>query len=78
LARRYWNSGYATEMARALIEHGFLQVGLAEILAVTIPENQASLRVLQKAGFGYRGRGLYHGTHVVVHGVTHNPGACGR
>lgn len=66
----FWNHGYATEMARQLVDHGLHQVGLSEILAVVVPANHASLRVLQKAGFGYRGRGSYHGTDVVIHGVS--------
>ena len=70
LARRFWGHGYATEMARQVVAHGLEQLALDEILAVTIPENQASVRVLEKAGLGYRGRGTYHGTNVVIYTVT--------
>ena len=41
--------GLATEAARALLARGFA-LGLAEIWAVTDPENQQSVRVCEKLG----------------------------
>ena len=51
----YWNRGYATEAARALLRFGFLELGLDRISAGCTPENDASRRVLQKAGLIYMG-----------------------
>jgi RimJ/RimL family protein N-acetyltransferase len=45
-----WGMGYATEGARALIGHGFTELGLARVVATTMTLNLASRRVLQKAG----------------------------
>ncbi|HUC12795.1 MAG TPA: GNAT family N-acetyltransferase [Stellaceae bacterium] len=50
LARRYWGCGYATEAARATLDYGFREVGLAEIVAVTVPANQRSRRVMERLG----------------------------
>lgn len=50
LARAYWGCGYATEAARATLDFGFDKLGLAEIVAVTVPANQRSRRVMERLG----------------------------
>ena len=50
LFRKHWGRGYATEMTRVLIEHGFRRLGLERISAITALENTASQHVLTKAG----------------------------
>jgi len=40
LARPYWGMGYALEAARAAIDDGFGRLGLAEIVAYTVPANR--------------------------------------
>ncbi|NCD69448.1 GNAT family N-acetyltransferase [Mucilaginibacter agri] len=47
----YWNKGYATELVKALVNYGLYDQDLPEICAITNPENMASQRVLEKAGF---------------------------
>jgi RimJ/RimL family protein N-acetyltransferase len=48
-----WNKGYATEAAVAVLAHGFEAVGLQSIMAVAVPENVGSWRVMEKAGMRY-------------------------
>jgi RimJ/RimL family protein N-acetyltransferase len=50
LARRHWGQGYATEAARAVLEHGFATVGLDEIWAETMAVNEPSRRVMTRVG----------------------------
>ena len=50
LARAYWGRGYATEAARAALDHGFEKLALAEIVATTVPANQRSRRVMERLG----------------------------
>jgi RimJ/RimL family protein N-acetyltransferase len=50
LARPYWGKGYATEAARAAIDDGFGRLHLSEIIAFTVPLNQASQHVMQRLG----------------------------
>jgi RimJ/RimL family protein N-acetyltransferase len=50
LLRQHWGSGYASEVAAALLAYGARQFGLSEIIATAAPDNLASHRVLQKAG----------------------------
>jgi len=49
-ARTAWGRGIATETARALIDHAFDTLGLADLEAFTHPDNAASGAVLLKAG----------------------------
>ena len=50
LARFYWGHGYATEAATAALDYGFNELGLSEIVAVTVPANWRSRRVMERLG----------------------------
>lgn len=50
LARAHWGQGYATEAARAWIEHGFATVPDDEIVAIIVPDNRASQAVARRLG----------------------------
>jgi RimJ/RimL family protein N-acetyltransferase len=50
LVRAYWGRGYATEAAKAALDYGFGEVGLGEIVALTVPANQRSRRVMKRLG----------------------------
>ena len=54
LRHEEWNKGFATEIARGLIKYGFEKLNLPEVLATVKPENQNSIRVLEKAGMVLR------------------------
>jgi ribosomal-protein-alanine N-acetyltransferase len=47
----HWSRGYALEAAAAAVEQGRRVFGLGRILAVTGPDNDASIRLLEKLGF---------------------------
>ncbi len=51
LSRDCWGKGYATEVGRATLRHGFGRLGFDEVVAKVVPENAASCRVLEKAGY---------------------------
>lgn len=51
----YWNRGYCSEAARALIAYGFEHMGLHRVYAFHFVRNPASGRVMQKAGMTYEG-----------------------
>lgn len=50
LARAHWRQGYATEAARAWLAWGFRALGLAEIVAITVPANRRSQAVMRRLG----------------------------
>jgi RimJ/RimL family protein N-acetyltransferase len=45
--------GYATELSRALIDYGFLTLGLKRIWATCRPDNLSSFRILTKVGLRF-------------------------
>jgi RimJ/RimL family protein N-acetyltransferase len=51
LVRSAWGAGYASEAARALLDHGFSYLGLAEIIAFTAISNTRSRTVMERLGF---------------------------
>lgn len=52
-ARSSWGKGYATEAAGACVEEGFGALGLRRIIALAVPENTASRRVMEHCGLAY-------------------------
>jgi RimJ/RimL family protein N-acetyltransferase len=53
--REHRGRGYATEAAGAAIRFGFDELGLDRIVAVTLPTNRASRRVMEKCGLSFVG-----------------------
>jgi [ribosomal protein S5]-alanine N-acetyltransferase len=51
----FWGQGYATESAEACMNYGFRVLELPLILAKTLPQNRASIKVLQKLKMEYKG-----------------------
>lgn len=50
LRKSAWGKGYATEGSRALIRKGFTEYGVQRVVAAAMAVNQASRRVMEKAG----------------------------
>jgi len=63
----FWNQGFATEAARALVDFSFHELGLNRIQARHMTRNPGSGRVMQKVGM--RPEGI-HRQHIVAHGKT--------
>jgi RimJ/RimL family protein N-acetyltransferase len=72
LGRAAWGKGYATEGARALIDKGFADLGTRRVVATTLADNAASIRVMEKVGlrfvrrFVYDAPGAWHDGRVAV------------
>jgi RimJ/RimL family protein N-acetyltransferase len=64
LARSAWGKGFASEAARALVDHAFRDLGIPLLQAFIDPGNAASGAVLRKAGLRDEGltTGPYGGT----------------
>ncbi len=54
-----WGHGYATEIGAALLRVAFTHLGLASVVAYTLPHNGRSRHVLEKLGMTYE-RDLVH------------------
>jgi ribosomal-protein-alanine N-acetyltransferase len=49
----FWGRGYASEAAAAVLEYGRKTLGLRRIVAITVPDNQSSIRLLEKIGLKF-------------------------
>jgi ribosomal-protein-alanine N-acetyltransferase len=65
LNRGYWGHGYATEAAKALVDHLFDELSVHRVYASCDPENHASIRVLEKVGMSLEGRLR---ENMIIHG----------
>ena len=58
LGAKHWGKGYATEAARALIDHAFTNLKHQALQSSVRVTNPQSRRVLEKCGFQWNGVGL--------------------
>jgi [ribosomal protein S5]-alanine N-acetyltransferase len=56
LAKAYWGRGIATQAAKAAVAYGFNVADLDKLIAMALPDNLASRRVIEKAGLQYEKR----------------------
>jgi RimJ/RimL family protein N-acetyltransferase len=64
-----WRQGLATELALASIDVAFGPLDLDQVVAFTLPDNVASRRVMEKAGFSYDRDILHVGLSHVLYRV---------
>lgn len=52
----HWDNGYMSEAVRAVLEHGFDELGLDRVELWIVEQNTASIRLAERVGFRRRGR----------------------
>ena len=62
--RAAWGRGLATEAAVAALDHGFRELRLDPIVAVSDPDNTASHKVLHKIGLRAAGTARHYGREL--------------
>lgn|GEM_PF-532736 len=70
LARPFWGQGYAFESGIGLLEYGFGDLGLDEILALAHPENDRSIRACKRLGMTPRQPRMNQGYEHACFGAT--------
>jgi ribosomal-protein-alanine N-acetyltransferase len=50
---QFWSMGYGSESTEAILEYGRDHLEMKRIVAITSPENDASIRLLLKAGLSF-------------------------
>jgi RimJ/RimL family protein N-acetyltransferase len=53
LARPFWGRGYMSEAVRALIRHGFVNLGLTDVWGLHYTGNDRSRHVMERCGLTY-------------------------
>jgi RimJ/RimL family protein N-acetyltransferase len=49
----FWSKGYAFEAAAAVVQYARSTLGLRRIVAITAPDNESSIKLLQKLGLKF-------------------------
>jgi len=65
-----WGNGFATEMAAAVLAHGFADLGLERVVGLTWPVNAPSQRVLEKIGMRREADAEHYGRTMRVYAAT--------
>jgi RimJ/RimL family protein N-acetyltransferase len=69
LARRWWGSGFATEAARAALDHAFTVLQKDRVISLILPENLASLRVAERIGESLQSHIEHTGRTFLCYGI---------
>jgi [ribosomal protein S5]-alanine N-acetyltransferase len=70
LLASFWRQGLATEIVRALVKIAFTSLELPEMVGFALPQNRASIRILQKLGFQYEKDVQHAGLRHVLYRLT--------
>ena len=70
LGRDSWGRGYATEAARAALEHGFRAFRFPRVISLIYPENARSIRVAERLGGLADGMTEILGMRVLVYAYS--------
>lgn len=65
--QKFWGYGYATEAAEACMQYGFEKLMIPAIVGRAMPENAASVRVLEKIGLTYLENRFTDGTEEIIY-----------
>ncbi len=52
--QRHWSRGYAVEAGAAVLRHALQALALPRVLAIVNPDNDASIKVLERLGMRYQ------------------------
>jgi RimJ/RimL family protein N-acetyltransferase len=77
LKRALWGQGLASEITKALMNLGLVQLQLPSLVGVVSVENTASRHILEKSEFTLERGGIYRGDEVVIYRspiAVHVPG----
>jgi RimJ/RimL family protein N-acetyltransferase len=69
-----WGQGLATELAQVAVRTGFEELDVGELVALTLPHNAASRRVMEKVGFSYDRVIVHAGLPHVLYRLARPPG----
>lgn len=72
LFKPFWNKGYGTELALAILNWGFKHLPVTKLVANVRSENNGSIKVLEKIGMSYVGSVNCYKTIMQRYEITKN------
>ena len=70
IAKQFWGKNYAAEAAGKFLEYGFATLNFPQIVAVAVPENVFSRRVMEKIGMSFDYTGEFYDRELVHYSIT--------
>src|SRR5687768_4505784 len=70
IGREFWGRGFATEAARAALEHAFTAMDREHIISLIDPANFNSIRVAERLGETIEGETEIDGHRLIVYGIS--------
>lgn len=70
MAKEFWRRGIGFECATAWLKYGFETTGLERIVAVALPENVGSWRIMEKLGMRFEKNVENYGMNLVMYSIS--------
>ncbi len=70
LAERFWRQGFGYEAAMGWLKYGFEKAGLDRIVAVALPENTGSWRIMEKCGMTFEAKEPHYGMDCLKYAIS--------
>lgn len=70
MIKEFWGRGIGCESAMAWLEYGFKQANAERIVAVAVPENTGSWRIMEKCGMKYERTVEHYGMECVFYSIS--------
>ncbi len=69
ILEKFWGQGVTTEASRRALQYAFEELKLERIVAVALPENKASWRVMEKLGMRYEKNDHFYDNDCVYYSL---------
>ena len=70
MIKEFWGKGIGYECAAAWLGYAFETAGLERVVAISIPENTGSRRIMEKCGMRYEKNEMHYGEECVFYAIT--------
>lgn len=70
MKKEFWGKGIGFETALAWLKYGFEKLGLERIVAVAVPENTGSWKIMEKLGMKYEKTEEHYGMDCVFYAIS--------
>jgi len=66
-----WRQGLGFETGQAILDFGFRELGLSEVVAIIMPDNIASIKLAEKFGMTFWKQFMWGGAPHVAYSMSH-------
>ncbi len=70
LIKKFWRQGIGLEAAHGWLEYGFTKANLERIVALAVPENTGSWRIMEKLGMRFEKNEEHYGLECKLYSIT--------